>query len=93
MLITAPHGCRLLAEYGGSQAPSHWARLADIPSDGASQRVNQYALGMVHGLSRQIAVCALLIGKAHCYTARIRLREPFDEVLRLPLRVLACACR
>src|SRR6266705_2613752 len=93
LLTAAQHGCRLLAEYGGSQSPSHWARLADIASDGASQRVNQHASGMVHGLSRQIAVCVLLIGKAHCYTARIRLREPFDAVLRLPLRVLACACR
>src|SRR5712691_8204779 len=93
LLTTAQYDCRLLAEYSGSQGLSHCARLAGIPSNSAPQRVNQHAFGIVHGLNRQIAVCVLLIGKTHCYTSRIRLREPFDEVLRLPRRVLACACR
>src|SRR5712691_4291136 len=93
LLTTPQHGCRLLAAYGGSQGLSHCARLAGIPSNGAPQHVNQQAFGIVHGLSRQIAVCVRLTGKAHRYTARMRLREPFDEVLRLPRRVLACTCR
>src|SRR5262249_28629430 len=72
VLTTAQDGCRLLAEYGGSQGASHWPRLADIPSDGASQRVDQHAFGMMHSLSRQIAVGVLLISQAYSYTARIR---------------------
>src|SRR5262245_52913933 len=93
LLTTVQHGCRLLDAYSGSQGPSHCAWLAGIPSNGTRQHVNQHAFGMVHSLSRHIAVCVLLIGKACCYTARIRLREPFAAVLRRPRRVLACACR
>src|SRR4029434_2365987 len=62
LLTTAQHGCRLLAKYSGSQGPSHGASLAGIPSNGTPQHVNQHVFGMVHSLSRQIAVCVFLIG-------------------------------
>ena len=93
LLATAQHGCRPFADYGSIQSPGHWARLTDTPSRSTAQGVNQHAFGIAHSLSRHITVCVLRIGKTHCHTARIRLREPFDEALRLPLRVLACACR